>query len=290
MAWYRKAADLSDSTATYNIGFMYHNGQGTPRDPTEAIAWYRKAADLGYASAPYNVGVMYRDGQGVPQDPAEAVAWFRKAADLGHVGAMNALGAMYANGRGVPQDDVQAAAWYRRAANAGAAPAMFNLGLMYEEGQGVPQDYVEASKWLSLAAVRATGENQKRVAVARDRVTRLMSPAQIAEAQKLAGEWQSETATDQTANQTDAQFVEPFRAAADRGDAAAMFTLGAMFRDGQRVLQDDVEAYRWMTLATERLTGESQKTAAESRDRVAGHMTPAQIAEARTRAAEWRSR
>jgi hypothetical protein len=166
---------------------------------------------------------------------------------------------------------------------------MFNLGIMYDDGQGVTQDYVEAYKWLSLAMARATGERHKMVAAARDRVAQLMTPAQIAEAQNLAGEWRSQTAAPQTPGQTDAQFVETFRAAAATGNAAAMFILGAMYRDGQRVLQDDVEAYLWMSLAADRLTGENQKTSAESRDRLAALMTPARIAEAQKRVAEWPS-
>jgi hypothetical protein len=287
MAWYRRAADLGHPNAAYNIGFMYHNGQGAPRDPTEAIAWYRKATDLGYPSAPYNLGVMHRDGQGVPQDHAQAVAWFRKAVDVGHVGAMSQLGVMYANGRGVPQDYAEAVAWYRKGADLGAAPAMFNLGIMYDDGRGVTQDYVEAYKWMFLARARP-GEHQKMTAQALDRVAQLMTPAQIAEAQKLAGGWRSQIAAAQPSNRTDAQFVEPFRAAAATGDAAAMFTLGVMYRDGQLVLQDDIEAYLWMSLAADRLTGENQKTAEEARDRLAALMTPARIAEAQTLAAESR--
>jgi uncharacterized protein len=47
------------------------------------VAWFHKAADHGDASAQYNLGVMYRDGRGVPRDCAQAVAWFRKAAVQG---------------------------------------------------------------------------------------------------------------------------------------------------------------------------------------------------------------
>ena len=91
----------------------------------------------------------------------------------------------------MPQDYVPAAAWYRKAADLGSAPAMNNLGFMYRNGQGVLQDYVEAYKWMSLAMARSTGENQKRVAEARDRVAEIMTPAQIAEAKKLADEWRT---------------------------------------------------------------------------------------------------
>jgi TPR repeat protein len=57
---------------------------------------------------------------------------------------------------------------------------------MYSEGQGVPQDYVLAHMWLSLAA--AVGN---RIAIRNlDIVTGHMTAKQVAEAQKLASEWQ----------------------------------------------------------------------------------------------------
>ena len=79
----------------------------------------------------------------------------------------------------------------RAKANAGDANAQFNLGVMYYTGLGVPQDYVEAHKWRNLAASRASAENQTRYAETRDAVATLMTPAQIAEAQTLASEWQA---------------------------------------------------------------------------------------------------
>ncbi len=79
----------------------------------------------------------------------------------------------------------EAARWYRRAAEQGHADGQFNLGLKYANGDGVPQDYVQAHMWFSLAG--AQGRNQ--AAKNRDIVAKSMTPAQIAEAQKLAREW-----------------------------------------------------------------------------------------------------
>jgi hypothetical protein len=53
------------------------------------------------------------------------------------------------------------------------------------KGQGVPEDYVIAHMWFSLAA--AGGD--RNAAKGRDLVATRMTPAQIAEAQKLAREW-----------------------------------------------------------------------------------------------------
>jgi hypothetical protein len=71
----------------------------------------------------------------------------------------------------------------RPLADQGEADAQNILGLMYYNGQGVPRDYVIAHMWLSLVAA---GGN---VTAARDFIAAKMTPAQMAEAQKLAREW-----------------------------------------------------------------------------------------------------
>ena len=77
-------------------------------------------------------------------------------------------------------------------AEQGNARAQSNLGLMYANGQGVPQDYVQAHTWINLAASRATtGEAKYRLA--RDSLAELMTASQVAEAQRLAREWQPKT-------------------------------------------------------------------------------------------------
>jgi TPR repeat protein len=56
----------------------------------------------------------------------------------------------------------------------------------YNIGEGVPQDYNEAYMWISLAASRASGDEQKQYADARELVTKMMPPQQIADAQRRA--------------------------------------------------------------------------------------------------------
>jgi uncharacterized protein len=92
---------------------------------------------------------------------------------------------MYVNGDGVPQDYAVAMKWFRMAADQGFAQAQLNVGLMYAKGHSVPQDYVSAHMWFNLSA--AQGEQD--AAKSRDAVELRMTPAQIAEAQKLSREW-----------------------------------------------------------------------------------------------------
>ena len=95
----------------------------------------------------------------------------------------------------MPQDYAQAVKWYRLAADQSYAGAHYHLGVMYNLGQGVPEDYVEAHKWFNLSASRAPADTFEKhirdsAAMSRDRVAGLMTPAQIAEAQKRASAWQ----------------------------------------------------------------------------------------------------
>jgi TPR repeat protein len=92
---------------------------------------------------------------------------------------------MYDAGRGVLQDHAEAAKWLQKAADQGNANAQYDLGIAYFKGLGVPQDYAIAYMWLNLGA---TGGN-KNAAKFRDALTSNMTPAQIAEAQRLARDW-----------------------------------------------------------------------------------------------------
>jgi TPR repeat protein len=93
---------------------------------------------------------------------------------------------MYARGNGVPQSYAKAMKWYRLSADQGRASAQSAVGWMYFNGWSVPQDYVRAHMWLSLAV--AQGDQD--AAGNRDYVVQRMTPAQIAEAEKLAREWE----------------------------------------------------------------------------------------------------
>jgi hypothetical protein len=96
---------------------------------------------------------------------------------------------MYTEGQGVIQDYSEAFKWYRKAAEKGEARAQGNLGVMYIKGQGVSENYIQAHKWLNLAAASSSGEIRDTAVTNRDIVAKLMTPAQIAEAQRLAREW-----------------------------------------------------------------------------------------------------
>ncbi len=76
-------------------------------------------------------------------------------------------------------------AWFRKAAEQGDAKAQFMLGMMYFNGRGVAQDYKLAYVWSSVSAANGDVE----AATYRDLFAKRLSPAVLAEAQALAGQY-----------------------------------------------------------------------------------------------------
>jgi len=128
------------------------------------------------------------------KDYKEAVRLYLPLAIQGNAIAQYTLGVMYNNGQGVTQDEAEAARWYRKASDQGSVSAQFIVGIMYAEGHGVTQDYVEGHKWLNLAAT----QGHKNATKYRDKVAKLMTTSQIAEAQQLAREWRPKASTSTT--------------------------------------------------------------------------------------------
>jgi TPR repeat protein len=106
--------------------------------------------------------------------------------------AQTYLGVMYLRGQGVPQNFAVAAYWLQLASAAGVPTAQYFFGLMYDKGQGVPQDFVLAQTWLNLAVAHAEPRLRDRWALIRNAVASKMTEAQLAEARRLAYEWQPE--------------------------------------------------------------------------------------------------
>ena len=147
------------------------------------------AAERGNVAAQRILGSMYATGEGVPKDFVEAARWYRKAAEQGDPAAQGILGSMYATGRGVPKTLTEAVGWYRKAAEQGNALAQGSLGLQYSKGEGVPKDFVLAYMWSNLAAAQDNEQVKQLAQKLRDLIKNEMTPAEVAEAQRLSREW-----------------------------------------------------------------------------------------------------
>jgi len=105
------------------------------KDETPAFAArLQKAAEQeGDANVQYNLGTMYMNGAGVPKDREQARKWLEKAADQNHADAQNALGLMYWKGRGVDKDREQARQWFEKAIAQGHREAYHHLQKLEEQ-------------------------------------------------------------------------------------------------------------------------------------------------------------
>jgi uncharacterized protein len=159
-------------------------------NPKHAAAVCLRQAKEGDAIAETDIGKMYAEGRGVEADFDQALMWFNKAAAQNQPDGLYNLALMYANGDGVKQDWAAAIKWYRMAADRGQSDAQNSLGLRYERGEGLGKDLIQAYKWFALSLDHTNRPADRAMAIAnRDRVAKLMSSEQIADAQNQIRAW-----------------------------------------------------------------------------------------------------
>ena len=255
--WYQKAAKQGDAKAQFNLGVMYYHGEGVAEDKREAVRWYQKVAKQGDADAQYNLGWMYHTGEGVTQDYSEAVRWYQKAAKQGVANAQYNLGVMYRKGEGVAEDKREAVRWTRKAAEQGVANAQYNLGLMHYHGEGVTEDKREAVRWYQKVAKQGDADAQYNLG------WMYYHGEGVAEDKREAVRW--------------------YRMAAKQGVAKAQYNLGVMYSNGDGVIEDEREAYIWWSIAK----ANGSELAADSlrENKWGNYLTTAEIKSAKREAA-----
>lgn len=75
---------------------------------------------------------------------------------------------------------------------------------------------------------------------------------------------------------------------AQQGNGLAQRRLGLLYLYGQGVPKDQLEAYKWLSLAAARLpAGEERDAATTERDRIGLRLSPAELLDAQDRALQW---
>jgi TPR repeat protein len=148
MEWYLKAANQGVPAAQYNIGCLYHYGEGVLVDTKKAMEWYLKAANSGYPPAQCNIGILYSNGTvEFPKDKSKAMEWYMKAATRNNMYAQCNIGALYYKGDGVVSDEKLALEWFLKAAEQGHAEAQYYVGVFYDNGTGITANKSVALEW-----------------------------------------------------------------------------------------------------------------------------------------------
>ncbi len=187
---WKPLAEAGNAEAQFRLAYMYGEEKGVTKDKAAYLHWMLAAARQGHPAAEFWMGFSSEWGTEAPLDIHEAARWFRLSADQGNTDAQRSLGDLYETGDGVVQDYVEATELYTAAAEKGDDAAQEDLARQYLEGHGVPRDLVQAHVWYNLAASAHVGDEvRERRKAGREAAAKEMTPAQIAEAQRLAREW-----------------------------------------------------------------------------------------------------
>jgi TPR repeat protein len=191
------------------------------------------------------------------------LGWFESAARAGDAEAQYRLGSILERGtviegiEGEPgivvrPDPAAARQWYEAAAAQGHVEAQFKLGLLYQSGRLGHIDLDAAARWYEAAAGQGLPQAMFNLAV-------------ILVGQGGVGAM--------------ARAVELYRGAAGQGFGPAAYELGLLYREGNGVEADPVQAYVWL----ERAVRLGVQSAQQVRDDVGRGLSAAQMSEARSR-------
>ncbi|KAK8845191.1 hypothetical protein M9Y10_021373 [Tritrichomonas musculus] len=144
--------DLNDPENQFELGLIYHNGEGVERDIVKAILFYSLAADQNHIEAQFNLGAIFHKGEGVERDFDEAIHYYTLAANQNYPQAQYYLGLIYYEGEYIKQDFNKAFYYFQLAANQNHPQAQFYLGLFYHKGTSVQQDISKAIHYYTIAA------------------------------------------------------------------------------------------------------------------------------------------
>ncbi len=227
-------AQAGDRRAMMTLGLMRQTGIGEARDDAKAFAWLRRSALAGEPRALAEIGAYYAAGIGAARDDARAARNFDRSATLGAAAGKNAFGWALATGRGVPANPAMARIAFQEAADAGDPLAALNLGRMQADGMGGVRDLAAAKLSYGKAADQGFAPAQYALAI-------LMLADRSA-----AGDEAAQNARAKSENLAALRLQQ----AAAQGYPPAQSLLGALYRHGIGVAQDDAMARAWFAKAS----------------------------------------
>ena len=161
----RRAAELGNHDAEYELAAIYAQGIATAKDTGKAGEWARKAAESGNTMAQAALGHLLLSEQAAAPSESkrkEGIAWLEKAAASGYSPAALDLGRIYALGQfGVPVDQAKSEAILKPFAEANDAECQFALASLYYHGKAFAPQRDLAIVWLQRARENGHPEAEK---------------------------------------------------------------------------------------------------------------------------------
>lgn len=254
--WYRKAAQAGDADGAWLLGGSYMAGVGVARDVPSAIDWMRKSVSIDKNPDHMAVLAVALLATG---SKSEALTWAQQAADKGAPKGMELVAMARLSGEmGLPKDVAAGEHWLLMAAQKGDQDAQLSLGQFYVSGVFGRQDTAEGLRWLQAAAdggsARAAGTLAYFLITGKDGVT-----VDAARGVALA------------------------RKAMASNDMLGHYALGVAYVTGAGVAENPSEGWYEISLAARMDSQQQLKTANDYLAKAEAKLTPAQLAQLRTR-------
>jgi len=127
-----KEAEIGIPESQFQLGILYRNGNGVPRELNTAFRWIKKAAEQDLTDAQAVIARMFEQGHGTEKNLKESVKWWEIAADKGNPFAQGALGFNYLSGHVLSKDIIKAERWLLLASKNNDKLSQFLLALLYD--------------------------------------------------------------------------------------------------------------------------------------------------------------
>lgn len=224
--WANEAASQGNPAGMFHLANANKAGLGTAIDNEKFIYWTKLAAENDEPRALFNLSQIYNYSNNTDLYPQQYMRVLTKAASLDDPRALLNLAHHYGYGLHVEQDYEMASTLLRSAANLGNADAMYSIAFSLRESEvleGNEEKHKNYVYWISKAAEKG----------------------QHAAIGELCGEYLRLAILDRT----DSRLSVFASAAAESGNARAMYTLGMAHRMGCGVGISLTLAHRWILRA-----------------------------------------
>jgi hypothetical protein len=156
-----KLANTGNALAQYNLGMMYNNGVGTPKDQAKAFDLFLKATTGGDPLGAFKLACYY-DGQApraVKSDDVLSFKYYLVAAEAGYSLAQFLIVQKYF----AQKDMDKSLFWFKEAASQGHNRSMSSLFTLYSDPKYGVEDSALAYKYLKQMLVVADVEYHGRI-------------------------------------------------------------------------------------------------------------------------------
>ena len=153
----KKSAELGNSEAQYNLGYVLQSGVAGTKNEKEAIDWYKKSSDNGFNDGHYAMMMAYGNGQGIEQNSEKAFNYAIKCANNDDTTCMWNVVNCYLTGDGVKADNSKFKEWILKLAklpnpenlaqSGNITSARLEIASFYRFGQHFEQDNYQSYLW-----------------------------------------------------------------------------------------------------------------------------------------------